>query len=506
VVKEVARCDIEPVPKPMAFDKASVTDFVYISDEPPTAAAANPAGNVTAAQGKADDGVSATKKVAQRHAPAARHAPFAFPPRAGVMQSAEAAARWEAAEHRAKGLAGSRAFHSFLDKAAMVCTSSGPTEAPPDPFGTAKRDSADSNLLTVRNTFVDRACADRIVTAVAFQPGSSEFVAAAYGPLPGHSHGTGEGIVHVWSTRSPELPAFTVECEGDVTSLAFSPRDSQLIYGGTQQGHVVLWDLRVGGDPVAQSFPVAEGHQAPVFAVVAANPSSGAGAAAGAADVLTVSGEGRVCQWQQTLSMPAHSSLLSSADHGMPTAASSPEEDRRSIFMGTADGALLAVTIAADQIDAKELDGRHQAAVTSVDCHPPNANRNLSGLVLTSSLDWGCRLWWAPALGSWRSLDVRGSDAMYDARWCPSNPAVFACGDGSGRVSIFNAGRSVDAAAHSAQVSKVGSPVNRIAWESSGKLLAAGCSNGEVVLCHANAKLAASAAEDAAGLVRRVTA
>eukprot|EP00672_Neobodo_designis_P003306 CAMPEP_0174866734 /NCGR_PEP_ID=MMETSP1114-20130205/62617_1 /TAXON_ID=312471 /ORGANISM="Neobodo designis, Strain CCAP 1951/1" /LENGTH=79 /DNA_ID=CAMNT_0016101897 /DNA_START=31 /DNA_END=267 /DNA_ORIENTATION=- len=79
--------------------------------------------------------------------------------------------------------------------------------------------------------------------------------------------------------------------------------------------------------------------------------------------------------------MPAHSSLLSSADHGMPTAASSPEEDRRSVFMGTADGALLAVTIAADQLDAKTLEGGHQAAITSVDCHPPTANRNLSGLV-----------------------------------------------------------------------------------------------------------------------------
>lgn len=103
------------------------------------------------------------------------------------------------------------------------------------------------------------------------------------------------------------------------------------------------------------------------------------------------------------------------------------------------------------------------AAVTGVHCHP--AADEFQDVLLTSSVDWSIKLRLRSepqvlsATGAARPPIARtrvdvglpprrpqrpivsfdaASDSVYDARWSPVHPALFASVDGTGRVDLWN--------------------------------------------------------------------
>jgi dynein intermediate chain len=79
--------------------------------------------------------------------------------------------------------------------------------------------------------------------------------------------------------------------------------------------------------------------------------------------------------------------------------------------------------------------------------HPLHGPVDFSDLFLTSSVDWTVKLWRAKSLAkpSTTSQTVtpiysfdEADDYVYDVKWHPAHPAVFASVDGSGKFDLWN--------------------------------------------------------------------
>src|SRR6185312_9566433 len=89
----------------------------------------------------------------------------------------------------------------------------------------------------------------------------------------------------------------------------------------------------------------------------------------------------------------------------------------------------------------------HWGPVTGLEFHPLVGKVNFSDLFLTSSVDWTVKLWRAKS-ASRPSSQVQtitplysfegADDYVYDVKWSPNHPALFASVDGTGRFSLWN--------------------------------------------------------------------
>jgi dynein intermediate chain len=76
----------------------------------------------------------------------------------------------------------------------------------------------------------------------------------------------------------------------DVLSVAFSPFHSNLIFGGTYSGQILLWDTRAKHLPVLKTPLSAAGHTYPVYAMKMVGTQN-------AHNLITSSTDGMVCSW-----------------------------------------------------------------------------------------------------------------------------------------------------------------------------------------------------------------
>ncbi len=78
--------------------------------------------------------------------------------------------------------------------------------------------------------------------------------------------------------------------QSDVLSVTFSPFHSNLIFGGTYSGQILLWDTRSKHLPVLKTPLSAAGHTHPVYAMQMVGTQN-------AHNLITSSTDGTVCSW-----------------------------------------------------------------------------------------------------------------------------------------------------------------------------------------------------------------
>ena len=79
----------------------------------------------------------------------------------------------------------------------------------------------------------------------------------------------------------------------------------------------------------------------------------------------------------------------------------------------------------------------HQGPVTGIDCHAVPGAIDFSPYFITSSFDWTVKLWNQKEQRPLHSFEDN-SDYVYDAKWSPIHPALFATVDGMGRLDLWN--------------------------------------------------------------------
>jgi dynein intermediate chain len=362
--------------------------------------------------------------------------------------------------------------------------------------------------------FSDRYTRRRIVSDIQFSPHFNELLLSSYTKNPSAPHDPA-GLVLLWNTHAPSRPEYTFTASSDVLSARFSPFHPNIVIGGCYSGQICLWDTRTSGrtgQPVQKTPQSGShlGHTHPVYSIsVVGTPN--------AHNILTASMDGVVCSWSVDMLTQAQEYLVlntpapAKTDDLAPTSMSFPASDPTFFLVGTEEGSIYPChrydrAGAQAGVDSRLSYRGHTAPVMSSQFHPARGPVDLGDLLLSSSSDWSVKLWRVrPAASSSSAaaaalagpaattvspiLDIAREDLVYDAKWAPHKPSVFACVTGSGDLEVFDLNYDFEVPIASAAPTRGKHDIvpfkglNKVAWEERrGSQIAVGGLDGVVTV------------------------
>ena len=325
------------------------------------------------------------------------------------------------------------------------------------------------SLRETLQLFSDKHTRRRMISDIHFSPHFNELLLTSYTKNPSAPNES-PGQVLLWNVHAPSRPEYVFTSGSDVLSARFSPFHPNLVIGGCYSGQICLWDTRSPTTHPVQRTPQSGshlGHTHPVYNIsIIGTPN--------AHNILTSSMDGVVCSWSFDMLTQAQEYLVlhtpppAKTEDLAPTAMSFPSSDPTFFVVGTEEGSIYPCH-RYDRAGAKAgIDNRfayrgHSAPVMSAHFHPARGPVNLGDVLLTSSSDWSIKLWRVkPAASSTGSsstsaaataltgvsgnqpqplgpvLDIGREDLVYDAKWHPYKPSVFAAVTGAGELEVFN--------------------------------------------------------------------
>lgn len=346
----------------------------------------------------------------------------------------------------------------------------------------------------------------RMISGIDFSPKYSELLLASYTKNPTAPHEP-DGLVQVWNTHMQDRPEYVFTAQSDVLTAKFSPYHPNLIIGGSYSGQVLLWDTRAKAAPVQKTPLTGYGHAHPIYSVDIVGTQN-------ANNIISCSTDGVVCGWsmdvfaqpQELLELKNPTQAKVAVEDISPTCVSFPQTDPTFFLVGSEEGTIFPChrydrAGAKAGVDKKISYKGHTAPVMSVDVHPSRGPVDLGDLVISSSLDWSVKLWKvrAPAATSTVGagdgsvaplLDFVREDVVYDARWSPVKPSVFALVDGAGWLELWDIAMETEEPISRISPSQrhdgrtmLSKSLNKVAWEpNDGKRLATGGIDGSLTV------------------------
>ncbi|KAF8998561.1 WD40-repeat-containing domain protein [Cyathus striatus] len=355
-------------------------------------------------------------------------------------------------------------------------------------------DSEGKRVKRVCEFWDERYGKNRSITDVDWSPKYPELSVASYNKNPAALNEP-DGIVAVWNLHLLERPEFVFHSQSDVLSVTFSPFHSNLIFGGTYSGQILLWDTRSKHLPVLKTPLSAAGHTHPVYAMQMVGTQN-------AHNLITSSTDGTVCSWLvDMLAQPQETLELVHAGHNKTgevaiTCLDFPPNETTTFWVGTEEGNVYQAN-RYDRAGAKaglnqyDVYKGHSGPVMGMHFHPPLGPVDFSDLFLTSSVDWTVKLWRAKSLAKPStsphaiapvySFD-EADDYVYDVKWHPNHPALFGMVDGSGKFDLWNLNTDTEVPAVSTTVGS-GRAINKLQWDKKeGRRAALGGSDGRLYI------------------------
>ena len=367
------------------------------------------------------------------------------------------------------------------------------------------------------------------------------------------------GLLQIWNLHLQSRPEYTFHSTSDVLTARFSPFHPSLILGGTYTGQVLLWDTRARSSPnpvlkTPLTGASSGGHTHPIYALALVGTQN-------ANNIISCSTDGVVCGWTtDMLTVPQEYLELSTpppskTDDLAPTCMAFPEADPTSFLVGTEEGTIYPChrydrAGAKAGVDAKLKYKSHTAPVMSLDFHGARGPVDLGDLVLSTGLDWSIKVWKtkpasssavrtaqpssstahpsssAASSGATATattqpddhpplLSISREDLVYDARWHPLRPGVFASVDGGGGLEVWDlsldtevpVAREVPTVDHmkGGLEGYVAKGLNRVRWdEGEGRRVVVGGGSGVVSVFEVGAGLSGEGGGEEWGAVRRV--
>ncbi|KAJ2979423.1 hypothetical protein NQ176_g3264 [Zarea fungicola] len=363
-----------------------------------------------------------------------------------------------------------------------------------------------TRIKEVAQFFDDRWSKKRMISSIDFSPKFSELLLASYTKNPTAPHEP-DGLVQVWNTHMHDRPEYVFTAQSDILTAKFSPYHPNLIIGGSYSGQVLLWDTRAKAAPVQKTPLTGFGHAHPIYSVDIVGTQN-------ANNIISCSTDGVVCGWsmdvfaqpQELLELKNPAQAKVAVEDVSPTCLSFPQTDPTFFLVGSEEGTIFPChrydrAGAKAGVDKKICYKGHTAPVMSVDFHPSRGPVDLGDLVLSSSLDWSVKLWKvrAPAatstIGSGDGnisplIDFVREDVVYDAKWSPVKPSVFALVDGAGWLELWDISKETEEPISRITPSQrqdgrtmLSKSLNKVAWEpNEGKRLATGGIDGSVTV------------------------
>ncbi|KAI8393869.1 WD40-repeat-containing domain protein [Radiomyces spectabilis] len=340
----------------------------------------------------------------------------------------------------------------------------------------------------------EKLCKNRSVTGVDWSAKFPDYVVASYNKNV-MAVNEPDGLSVIWNLQAPEKPEYVFHCQSDVLSVMFSKFHSHYVIGGTYSGQVVLWDTRAKSLPVLKTPLSAGGHTHPIYSLDMIGSQD-------AHTLISASTDGSVCSWQlDMLAQPQEYLELQHSAHNKTeevaiTCKGFPDDHASTSFwIGTEEGNIYQANRfdragSKAGINPHDIYRGHYGAITGLHFHPRFGPIDFSDLFLTSSVDWTVKLWNAKStskpsselayihpLHSFEDAD----DYIYDVKWSPSHPALFASIDGAGQFDLWNLNADTEEPLISTPVGP-GNALNKLAWDAEGRKTAIGSSDGKVYI------------------------
>lgn len=355
-------------------------------------------------------------------------------------------------------------------------------------------DSEGKRVKRVCAFYDERYGKNRSITDVDWSPKYPELSVASYNKNPAALNEP-DGIVAVWNLHLLERPEFIFHSQSDVLSVTCSPFHSNLVFGGTYSGQILLWDTRSKHLPVLKTPLSAAGHTHPVYAMRMVGTQN-------AHNLITSSTDGTVCSWLvDMLAQPQETLELIHAGHNKTgevaiTTLDFPDNETTTFWVGTEEGNVYQAN-RYDRAGAKaglnqyDIYKGHAGPVMGLHFHPLVGPVDFSDLFLTASVDWTVKLWRAKSLAKPStaahaippiySFD-EADDYVYDVKWHPAHPALFGTADGSGKFELWNLNTDTEVPAVSTSVASARA-INKLQWDhKDGRRVALGCSDGKLYI------------------------
>ncbi|KAL6919213.1 hypothetical protein ACHAPO_004327 [Fusarium lateritium] len=361
-------------------------------------------------------------------------------------------------------------------------------------------------IKEVAQFYDERWSKKRMISGIDFSPKFNELLLASYTKNPTAPHEP-DGLVQVWNMHMQDRPEYVFTAQSDILTAKFSPYHNNLIIGGSYSGQVLLWDTRAKAAPVQKTPLTGYGHAHPIYSVDIVGTQN-------ANNIISCSTDGVVCGWtmdvfaqpQELLELKNPSQAKVAVEDVSPTCLSFPDTDPTFFLVGSEEGTIFPChrydrAGAKAGVDKKISYKGHTAPVMSVDFHPARGPVDLGDLVISSSLDWSVKLWKvrAPAatstIGSGDGtiaplIDFVREDVVYDAKWSPVKPNIFALVDGAGWLELWDIAVETEEPVSKISPSSrkdgrtmLSKSLNKVAWEpNDGKRLATGGIDGSLTV------------------------
>ncbi|XP_041487422.1 cytoplasmic dynein 1 intermediate chain 2 isoform X7 [Chionomys nivalis] len=336
---------------------------------------------------------------------------------------------------------------------------------------------AGAKLSLNRQFFDERWSKHRVVSCLDWSSQYPELLVASYNNNEEAPHEP-DGVALVWNMKYKKTtPEYVFHCQSAVMSATFAKFHPNLVVGGTYSGQIVLWDNRSNKRTPVQRTPLsAAAHTHPVYCVNVVGTQN-------AHNLISISTDGKICSWSlDMLSHPQDSMELvhKQSKAVAVTSMSFPVGDVNNFVVGSEEGSVYTACRHGSKAGISEMFEGHQGPITGIHCHAAVGAVDFSHLFVTSSFDWTVKLWTTKNNKPLYAFEDN-SDYVYDVMWSPTHPALFACVDGMGRLDLWNLNN--DTEVPTASISVEGNPaLNRVRWTHSGREIAVGDSEGQIVI------------------------
>ncbi|KAI0644189.1 dynein intermediate chain [Trametes meyenii] len=355
-------------------------------------------------------------------------------------------------------------------------------------------EASEGRIKSICAFYDERWTKNRSITDIDWSPKYPELSCASYNKNPAALNEP-DGIVAVWNLHLLERPEFVFHSQSDVLSVTFSPFHSNLVFGGTYSGQILLWDTRSKHLPVLKTPLSAAGHTHPVYAMQMVGTQN-------AHNLITSSTDGTVCSWLvDMLAQPQETLELVHAGHNKTsevaiTALNFPDNETTTFWVGTEEGNVYQAN-RYDRAGAKaglnsyDVYKGHAGPVMGIHFHPLVGPVDFSDLFLTCAVDWTVKLWRAKSLAKPSTVVSHvyplysfdeADDYVYDVKWHPTHPALFGTVDGAGKFDVWNLNHDTEVPVVSTTVGS-GRALNKLKWErKDGRRAAVGGSDGRLYI------------------------
>lgn len=258
-----------------------------------------------------------------------------------------------------------------------------------------------------------------------------------------------DGLVNVWATTLRTRPEITLVCQSEVTKVLSHPYRPNEVIGGTYAGYVVLWDIRAKRTPVLKSQLTSETHSYPIYSLEMIGTEK-------ANTIISVSNDGHFCSWPMEMftSPQRFFDLKHNTKEVCVTCMGFPQEESNDFYIGAEDNAIYCGQMHSTSAINKDGNGiidifqSHHAPVTSISLHPTpvtwSKGHEYSHIMLSSSMDWSIKLW-NPKMGKYPIASFESSqDYVFDVKWSPVHPSVFASCDADGYLDLWDIDTDVE--------------------------------------------------------------